>query len=106
METELPNTESNTRVSRLGTMIAVTAVGLIIGIAGAASIFAFWSSHEQRGTGIVRATIFVVVMAAVSGAGYLLYINQSNPKETLSQVIGWVYTDRRCGRRSSWTAFF
>jgi hypothetical protein len=89
VEAELPNAESNTRAGRLGAMIAVAAVGLIIGVAGAASIFTFWSSHEQRETGIVRAAIFSVVMAAVSAAGYLLYINQSNPKETLSQVIGW-----------------
>lgn len=89
METELPNTGSNTRVRHLGAMIAVTAVGLIIGIAGAVFIFAFWSGHEQRGTGIVRAAIFAVVMTAVSAAGYLLYVNQPNPKETLSQSIGW-----------------
>jgi hypothetical protein len=68
--------------------LALGIVGLLISIAGAVLIFIAWSSQQQPETGICRAAIFVVVMAAVSAAGYLLYVNQATPKEA-APCVGW-----------------
>lgn len=103
MVTELPDVESNTRVSRLG---AIAAVGPIISIAGAGFIFAFWSSEQQRDVGILRAGIFVGVMAAVSVAGICFTrTNPSRRRRCRIRAAG-LHTGRRCGRRSSSIAYF
>src|SRR4051812_7857281 len=61
--------------------IAVGTLFVVLSTAGAALIFSHWSSVSLS-IASGRAILFVVIMACVNLAGYLLYEKQCGPKPT------------------------
>src|SRR5882672_6253567 len=59
--------------------IAITTLFVVMSIAGGVAIYLGWS-RESIPIGVGRAILFVVIMASVCLAGYVLYVKQYDSK--------------------------
>jgi hypothetical protein len=66
--------------------IAVAASFMAISIVGAAFVFTYWASESISGAA-GRSILFIVIMASVHLAGYLLYVQQALPTRAESTPL-------------------
>lgn len=64
--------------------ISVAISFIIISISGAGLVFASWSSQSVT-VAMVRASLFIFIMAVVHVAGYLLYMQQVAPAHVATE---------------------
>jgi hypothetical protein len=58
--------------------IAISASFVVISLLGAGFVFSYWASESVAGAA-GRSILFIVIMASVHLAGYLLYVEQTLP---------------------------